>query len=316
MKPKIILNADDFGAMDGIDQGIIAGIKAGVVNSVSTFVNFPDSYQRIANLLSNEEIKGKFKLGLHLSITSGYGDNPELYETLMVANSNKFATKRDVNLKIVDLNELKICLQEQIDKLANWLGGYQFIDHINMHHNLWNLHPDFFNVQLELRQELMTNKFNIPTRSPFSWSKSGLKYYKYDGARLLPAVKEGLETLSDFLTPWTGKASTMLKIFRNTGPDNASFQRDAYAKIGIKHAFCFVDQYYGQPFKKNLERILEHHKEGEVIEFMLHLFLRGHKLENKNGININYLETRMIELETLIEHFDQYAYTIVNHCDL
>jgi hypothetical protein len=169
---------------------------------------------------------------------------------------------------------------------------------------------------LEIRQDLIDLGFNIPTRSPYTWSKSGLKYYKYDGIKLLPTTKEGLETLSDLITPWTEKARAMLKIFKNIGPDDARRQRNAYAEIGIKHAYCFIDQYYGQPFKKNLERILEHHKEGETIEFMLHFFQRGYDLENKRGINKDYLETRILELETMIKHFDKDAYELVNHSDL
>src|ERR1044071_629700 len=70
---KLILTADDYGACDYIDSGIIKGLRERRINSVAAFVCFPDSHERIEKLLKFRKEEGlDFGIGLHFSATAGF----------------------------------------------------------------------------------------------------------------------------------------------------------------------------------------------------------------------------------------------------
>src|SRR6266403_4156400 len=101
---SLILTADDYGACDFIDNGIISALRGGKINTVTAFVTHPGSESRMKTLLDlREELKEKnagfytFNIGLHFSITSG---NPVTGESSLVAD------KRDTNGKF-EFNQAK-----------------------------------------------------------------------------------------------------------------------------------------------------------------------------------------------------------------
>lgn len=70
---KIIFTADDYGACDYIDSGIEIALKEKRINSVAAFTCFPDSHDRIENLIRFRKDNGlDFAIGLHFCVTAGF----------------------------------------------------------------------------------------------------------------------------------------------------------------------------------------------------------------------------------------------------
>jgi len=65
---KVIITADDFGASEEINTGVIRGVETGFVNTVSAMVTFPTACGEISDL---DKMFPDINIGLHLSITSG-----------------------------------------------------------------------------------------------------------------------------------------------------------------------------------------------------------------------------------------------------
>lgn len=300
---KIILNADDFGGSDFIDNGIIRGIKEGVVNSVSVLVNFNDSEERLKkNLLPLKE-KYDFEIGLHLSFTSGYADADKNYKTLTIQNSKEFPYISNVRIGIMDKNEVITEITNQIEKLGKMIGGLEKIDHINHHHGIFYMHSYLFECFLEVIDAYKEKGFHFKLRSPKPWSKSGLIYYKY--SLILPTKKKaGSNALNLALTKFgKGRFKTLIAILGGSQLDYIKHVQRELESRNCLNTFCFVDQYYGQAKKHNLKKIIEHTPEdGRIIEMMLHLGDKNTERDYASGITPSYYSGRAKELEVLIKN--------------
>lgn len=87
---KYLLTADDYGAIDYIDQGIINVIRAGKINSVACFetrferngeMEFPERIQKLSDL---KKADFKFSIGLHFFISAGFSND---VDTILYGNS-------------------------------------------------------------------------------------------------------------------------------------------------------------------------------------------------------------------------------------
>jgi len=61
-RPRLIINADDFGISRGVNIGVIETAEAGVVTSASLIVNLP----AFADAISRAQSCPDLSLGLHL----------------------------------------------------------------------------------------------------------------------------------------------------------------------------------------------------------------------------------------------------------
>lgn len=66
---RLIINADDLGADSGRNMGIMEGIKAGVITSVSVLPNGPASQEAMEWL--QKDGMGSLSVGLHLNLSEG-----------------------------------------------------------------------------------------------------------------------------------------------------------------------------------------------------------------------------------------------------
>lgn len=86
---KLIVNADDLGADEGRNSGILEAIQAGAVKSVSLLANGPASEEAIRGIR-----KGNYKgvsIGIHLNLSEGKPLAPRL--TLLVGRDGCFQGK-------------------------------------------------------------------------------------------------------------------------------------------------------------------------------------------------------------------------------
>ena len=144
---RLIINADDFGLSKSITDGIIEGIKGGYITSTSLMVNMP-----FAEYAVKEAIKNNIScVGLHSNLTVG---KPIIENKNLTDDSGSFLYNRKqidrTDLSYEDVyNEIKAQIK-QVEKLSN---GKLKIDHIDMHHHLFD-NDNIKDAVLDIAREL------------------------------------------------------------------------------------------------------------------------------------------------------------------
>ncbi len=303
MSKGIILNADDYGAMNFIDQGIEAGIAAGVVNSVSVFVTFGvNSHHNIKALY--EKYKDRIKIGLHFTITAGrplgtYQQVPSLYKGFG-RKKRKFRLFQHLDVTKIPGNEFAMELELQLAKLAELLDGYDKIDHINSHQGILNFIPSFWEVLLDLAKKEPYS--NLPFRSPVTYEME--HRFKTDPRAFLPITRLALGNILGLLkNPYT--AALFMK---GTDKGNLRVKQTRAEREGHRLPNYYITSYFGQPSDSIIEKLVNDIADGEVAEFMLHLGKGSYEAEYNRkkhwGIREKSLTKRAKELQVLTEAVD------------
>lgn len=291
---KLILTADDYGACDYIDSGIIKALKERRLNSVAAFVCFPDSQERIEKLIKFRKDEGvNFSIGLHFSGTAGY---PLTAAKSLRENANDPASPFKGPDKFFDgtkydRKEVGAEIEAQIHAMEAILhdAGYdkvtKQIDCLSNHHGVVYIDNLLFRDYIR-----MAEFFSIPIRSPQPWSTSKLKKLNLDRKMFNPAVREGLK-LGFLQRFWSAPGSkTRVKLADERG---------------LLFPYCLLDEFYGQPSAGYLQYLLNNYsKKSFAAEFMFHLgdkTLRSTADPKKlPGINFAYFDHREKELEEII----------------
>lgn len=126
---KLIINADDFGLSKSITDGIVDGIKEGVLTSTTIMANMDYAKYAVEQAIK----KGITCVGLHINLTVGKPIIPNsrltdekgvfLYNRKQI-DDNKELTYEDV------YNEIKA----QVAKIEEYGKGKLKLDHIDSHH--------------------------------------------------------------------------------------------------------------------------------------------------------------------------------------
>ncbi len=152
---KLIINSDDLGLSKSISDGIIDGIKEGVITSTSVMANMEYAEYAIKKALENNIDC----IGLHINFTKGKPiiPNPNLTDnngvflerTLQIEN-NKL-TYEDA------YNEIKA----QINTINKYSEGKLKLDHLDTHH--------YVSLILNVRKAIIdiAKEYNIPIRNEF-----------------------------------------------------------------------------------------------------------------------------------------------------
>lgn len=299
---KLILTADDYGACDYIDSGIIKALKERRLNSVAAFVCFPDSQERIEKLIKFRKDEGvSFSIGLHFSGTAGYPLTAakSLRENINDPKSPFKGPEKFFDGSKYDRNEVSAEIEAQVHAMEAILhdAGYdkvtKQIDSLSNHHGVMYIDNFLFRDYIRVAQF-----FGIPIRSPQPWSTSKLKKLNFDGKLFNAAVREGLKLgfLQRFWSaPGSGKRVKMAD------------------ERGLLFPYCLLDEFYGQPSAGYLQYLLNNYSNKNfAAEFMFHLgdkdlrhemdALVKSKSESKvlPGINFRYFDNRERELAELI----------------
>lgn len=162
-KPKIIVNADDFGVSPGVNKAVIKAFKYGTLNSASLMVNAGYAGDAIKLSLDNP----KLSIGLHINLTnesalSDPGDIPLLVnkkgqlkngyvKLLLLSFFKPLAFKRQVRIEI----------RRQIGKM---LGHGIKPSHLDSHRHVHTI-PSIFSICKELDLEFNINRIRIINES-------------------------------------------------------------------------------------------------------------------------------------------------------
>ncbi len=274
---KLIITADDFGPVKGINNGIYKAIEEKKITSVASFVNFDDAL----NVINNAKLifePNSIEVGLHISITSGAPISDHALIPNLIGTDGLFYDVKKFPIQNVTRKEIKIELEAQYNKFIE-LYGYKPL-HISNHHGILDLIPDIYETYLEFCEEK-----NIPKRSARiipSFNKS-LYYIFFVG----PAFKAEFKGLYHFIR--TMKDEDVINYYRNK-----------YKKV--KSPYYLDSRFFQIRNNKSLHHSLKKVEDNQTNEIMLHLF-KGSVNESFNytGINKDYFNGRKKELKYLLD---------------
>ena len=153
MVKKLIINADDFGATEGVTKGIIDCHKDGVLTSTTLLVNAP--YAQMA--LDEAKKYPNLGVGIHLALTFG---RPLVTGKKSFTDENgNFIKHTDYPNYQINANpeELYIEWKAQMERFIELAG--KLPTHIDSHHHV-HINPNHQGVVARLAQE-----YDLPVRT-------------------------------------------------------------------------------------------------------------------------------------------------------
>ncbi len=144
---KLIVNADDFGLSQGVNQGIIKAYVNGIVTSTTLFVNMPYTKEAV-------ELAKRFPnlgVGVHLNVTIG----KPLTNCPSLVDENGYFKKSNKD-ELLNKDELYQEWKAQIDKALSLLD--RMPSHLDSHHHI-HRNPAYVDIVKRLSKE-----YNLPVR--------------------------------------------------------------------------------------------------------------------------------------------------------
>jgi len=155
---KLIINADDFGLCESVNQGILEGFRSGLISDLS-FMYLSSNFENSVKLLKNENL---LKTGIHFNITCGRSITGKIKG--ITNNKGLFLDFKNILvnnwLNKIDIKKLYLELESQLVKL---LDENIEVTHIDSHQNI-HIIPVVYETILELKNKY---NLNIPLRYPF-----------------------------------------------------------------------------------------------------------------------------------------------------
>ena len=137
LNKKIIINADDFGLNESVNDAIVESFKSGFINSATLMANMP-GFDEAVSLI--HEWKLEEKIGVHLVVTEGKALTEDAENVDFLFNKNALSGKlRIKKLFILDKQSRKIIFNEfsaQIEKVKR--NGI-LITHLDTHHQVHDM---------------------------------------------------------------------------------------------------------------------------------------------------------------------------------
>ena len=156
---KLIVNADDFGLTEGVNQAIIDGHRNGIITSTTLMANGTAFDSAVAAGLAAPALG----IGVHLNLTQGRPVSPVSQIPSIVTPEGFFyptpgALARRVLTGKARLGDIESELRSQIEKVAS--AGVR-ITHLDSHKHIHVL-PAIFNVVLKLAREYRIDCVRCP----------------------------------------------------------------------------------------------------------------------------------------------------------
>ncbi len=152
---KVIINADDYGLTRGVSEGILLGMRNGVITDTSAIVN-ADAFEECARLARTQGIKA---MGLHCLLTMGKPlSDPQTIPSL-VNEQGMFMSREQFMAADISLTEAEAELELQIAKLQR--SGLQ-LSHIDTHHGFMGKSKAMSELFIKLAK-----KYHVPLRNEF-----------------------------------------------------------------------------------------------------------------------------------------------------
>jgi chitin disaccharide deacetylase len=161
---RLIVNADDYGRTDGINQGTLEAHLSGIVTSATVMVLEEAAERGIAEA---RRFAPRLALGLHFVLTGGGppAGAPESLPT--AAPGGRFARNAEALPASIDPEEVRRELTAQIERFERFSGRPP--SHLDSHHHS-ALHPDVAPVFAEVARAR-----GLPVRASSAAARADLK---------------------------------------------------------------------------------------------------------------------------------------------
>ncbi|HEY7063731.1 MAG TPA: ChbG/HpnK family deacetylase [Chloroflexota bacterium] len=155
----LIVNADDFGLSPGVNAGVLAAHRDGLVTSATLMANMPDAAAAVATAPPT------LALGLHLNLTSGEPCAGAARVPTLVDGSGRFLSfgrlMGTLSLGRVQRGHLEREIAAQLER-ALALGAR--LDHLDGHHHV-HLHPAVRPIALRLAAAYRVGAVRCPVEA-------------------------------------------------------------------------------------------------------------------------------------------------------
>lgn len=143
---RLIVNADDFGRSDSVNQAVIRAHHDGILTTASLMVNEPGSSQAVALAKQNPGLG----VGLHLTLLCGHSALPSEKIPGLVNSRNEFTNNPSgAGCRYFFDSSLREQLRQEIHaQFARFHASGLALDHVNGHLHL-HLHPVVFRILIE-----------------------------------------------------------------------------------------------------------------------------------------------------------------------
>lgn len=140
---RLIVNADDFGRSDSINQAIIRAHRDGILTSASLMVNEPCCAAAVTLARENP----KLGVGLHLALVCGRAALPcQTIPGLVDQNGNFTNNPVSAGCRYFFLSQLQAQLHAEMEaQFEKFHATGLSLDHVNGHLNI-HLHPTVFKI--------------------------------------------------------------------------------------------------------------------------------------------------------------------------
>jgi len=155
MKRLLIVNADDFGHTPGVTQGILKAHREGIVTSTTAMMNLPYAREALRRAAEHPRLG----VGVHLNSTYHRPLLPAAQVCTLLDDKGVFLRPEVQMLRAseIDSGHLRAEWRAQVEAFR---ASGREPDHLDCHHSA-HIHPVFFQVYLELAEEL-----RLPVRMP------------------------------------------------------------------------------------------------------------------------------------------------------
>jgi len=253
---QLIINADDYGLEENINQGILQAFTDGLVTSTTVLANGPAFLPGIEDLRKHPDLG----VGVHLTLVNGQPLSPLEEVTTLVDKQGFFPSDYGHFFSLflrgrISLEEIKKEWRKQISRLKE-----QGIEptHLDSHQHL-HIFPGLVDVAIELAKEFGLKRIRFP--------KEG---FLFQGG--------GIPSLGRFFS-------------RNLLSAVAAFSQRKLEREKILTPNYFYGMLWGGSLEEDkLKSILQLLPEEGVCEIMVHPGLNNHLLQSKFGWGYHWEE--------------------------
>jgi predicted glycoside hydrolase/deacetylase ChbG (UPF0249 family) len=235
----LIVNADDFGLSESVNQAILLCYTAGYINSSSFITNTPLFEDTVKLIKQNPIIRN---LGLHGNFAEGKPLTNFKHAQFLDANGDWDLAKTQKysnSLKSQIKSDFVAELYAQIDKALN--AGLT-LSHLDSHYHLHIL-PCFYNIFIQAAK-----KYNLKLRlSQTSHEHNLIKYFyrSYINSKIRLNncnYSNTFENLGEFLRKFPGNASKNIELMAHPDMDNNGQLTDSVDAAGFKEWITHATQ--------------------------------------------------------------------------
>ena len=145
----LIVNADDFGISRGVNRGIVAAHRAGIVTSASLMANLPSAEDALARAAACPDLG----VGLHLTLTAGRPLSPPATVASLVDGDGRFFVLGELLGRLFAGRVERGHIVRELRAQVEWgLRRGLVPTHLDAHHHI-HVHPRVASVVLDLARE-------------------------------------------------------------------------------------------------------------------------------------------------------------------